>query len=248
MTSLPREPDSPQGLRDISTHWSEVNEPTQFVLRYAPAIQGYLEALLSDPNDVEEVRQAFLLRVVQQGLAEPGRVSGRFRDYLIAAVRQAALHHLRNKRSAHEEQVDLDHLPAPLGEDPLDRHWLDHWRRCLLSAAWERLDHHEQDAPDSHYYTCLRLTAEHPEESSEALAARASAHIGRTLRPDAFRKQLSRARRLFAALLAQEVARTLDDPSPARIEEELIDLGLLKYVRPFLPQEQLRIAVGGRSV
>jgi DNA-directed RNA polymerase specialized sigma24 family protein len=247
MTSLPDDPNSPKGLGAISTHWSEVHQPAQFVLRYAPAIQGYLEALLSDPNDVEEVRQAFLLRVVQQGLVEPGRVHGRFRDYLIAAVRDAAVSHLRRNRHPREEHLDLDHLPAPLGPDPLDRQWLDHWRRCLLAAAWERLDRHEQDAPDSHYYTVLRLTAEHPGECSETLAAQASAQTGRTIRPDAFRKQLSRARRLFAALLVQEVARTLEDASPARIEEELIDLGLLKYVRPFLPQEQLRIALGGRA-
>jgi hypothetical protein len=57
------------------------------------------------------------------------------------------------------------------------------------------------------------------------------------LRPDAFRKQLSRARPFFADLLRQEVAQTLDDATPEMVEEELIETGLMPYLRDLLRDE-----------
>lgn len=60
---------------------------------------------------------------------------------------------------------------------------------------------------------------------------------GRTIRPEAFRKQVSRARRLFAELIVAETSRTLGDPTPLKVEEELIDIGVMKYVRPYLPTD-----------
>jgi hypothetical protein len=69
------------------------------------------------------------------------------------------------------------------------------------------------------------------------LAARTSALIGRPIRADAFRKQVSRARFKLAKLLVREVAQTLDHPTADRIKEELIEISLWEYVRDFLPRE-----------
>jgi RNA polymerase sigma-70 factor (ECF subfamily) len=81
----------------------------------------------------------------------------------------------------------------------------------------------------------LRLRADRPDETSEQLAARLSEKLGRTVRPDAIRQQLRRARLRFADLLIAEVAGGLDDPTPERIEDELIALGLLGSVKDLLP-------------
>jgi hypothetical protein len=51
----------------------------------------------------------------------------------------------------------------------------------------------------------------------------------------AFRKQLSRARRLFTELLVVEVARTLGQPTPEQVKQELIDVGLWRYIQDYLP-------------
>jgi hypothetical protein len=83
----------------------------------------------------------------------------------------------------------------------------------------------------------LRLVLDHPEDDSEALAARISDSLGHPVRADAFRKQLSRARRVFARLLVIEVTRTLDYATPEKVEEELTELGLMRYVRRFLPPD-----------
>src|SRR5262249_39089323 len=83
-------------------------------------------------------------------------------------------------------------------------------------------------------HTVLRVYADHSKESSVALARRVSALIGRPLHADAFRKQLSRSRRLFAQLVVNEVAQTLQYPTNPNIIAELGEIGLLDYVVPYL--------------
>ena len=43
-------------LEEISTRWPLIRDPVQFVMRYAPAIQKYLEALLKNTHDAEDPR------------------------------------------------------------------------------------------------------------------------------------------------------------------------------------------------
>jgi DNA-directed RNA polymerase specialized sigma24 family protein len=221
-------------LDEISTRWPMIQDPVQFVLRYAPAIQRYLGALLKAPHDAEEVAQEFLLRGLQRGFVRTTELRGRFRDYLKVSVRNAALTHLGRERPRGAGPAP-EQLPAPDVQSEADREWLEQWRACLLDRAWQALDHHERQSPGSLAYTVLRLTVDHPDETSAALAERASALAGHAVRADAFRKQLSRARRQFAELLLVEVARTLEAPNPERVEEELCELGLMSYVRDYLP-------------
>jgi len=84
-------------------------------------------------------------------------------------------------------------------------------------------------------YTALRLVVDFPREDSKSLALRAGAFAGEPVSPETFRQQLSRARRVFARLLLIQAAETLQDPSPEQVDEELLDLGLMQYVRDFLP-------------
>jgi RNA polymerase sigma-70 factor (ECF subfamily) len=222
-------------LEEISTRWSQITNPLQFILRYAPAVRRYLGALVKDPNDAEDVAQTFMLRMLGKPFTPERVPQGRFRDYLKAVLRHAAIDRFRSQSSSPVTDADLDRLPAPAVESAADRAWVAQWRECLLQRAWDGLEKHEREAPDGLAYTTLRLTAEHPAEDSTALAARATALVGRTIRPEAFRKQLSRARRRFAQVLVEEVRLTLEHPDAAKITEELGDLGLLEYVRDFLP-------------
>ena len=45
---------------------------------------------------------------------------------------------------------------------------------------------------------------------------------------------LHRARERFADLLLEEIAHSLDDPTPDALQDELADLDLLEYVAPAL--------------
>jgi RNA polymerase sigma factor (sigma-70 family) len=225
----------PPRLEMIETDWTLVFEPAHLVLRYAPAIQSYLNTLLRNRHDAEEVAQEFFLSVTQHGLPRVHQDRGRFRDYLKKVVRNQALNFLRDNQNRSTD-TDLLKVPAPedTGNNP-DRDWLVHWRRCLLKRAWQRLKDHGKRAPKSRYFTVLSLCATHPGEDSRQLAGRASALEGGAISPDAFRKQVSRARRVFAQLLVHEVAQTLEHPEPADVEAELVDLELMTYVRDYLP-------------
>src|SRR5262245_30006620 len=92
----------------IETSWPQVANTHFFVARYATAIRAYLGAMLRSADDVEEVAQEFLLRVVEHGFggADPSR--GRFRDYLKVAVRNAAVSHLRRRHGRPESLDDSD--------------------------------------------------------------------------------------------------------------------------------------------
>lgn len=222
-------------LDQIDTDWSLIFDPAHVVMRYARAVQSYLNALLCNKHDAEEVAQEFLLWVCQHGFPRARQERGRFRDYLKKIVRNKALNFLRDKRPDASD-TDLLNMPAPEDNRNIpDQVWLLHWRRCLLKRAWRRLKDRQKRSPKGRYFTVLHLCATYPGEGSRQLAARASSLDGTTLTADAFRKQVSRARREFAQLLVHEVAKTLDRPSSTDVEEELVDLGLMTYVHDYLP-------------
>ncbi len=225
----------PDRLDQIETDWSLVFEPAHVVLRYVHAVRSYLNALLRNEHDAEEVAQEFCLWVSEHGLPRASQDRGRFRDYLKKVVRNRALKFLRDKRPGSSD-TDLLNVPAPENARTIpDQEWVLHWRRCLLKRAWRRLEDYQKRSPKGRYFTVLNLCATYPGEDSRQLAARASSLDGRTLTAESFRKQVSRARRVFAELLVHEVAQTLDQPGPADVEEELVDLGLMAYVREYMP-------------
>lgn len=223
-------------IDEISTRWAVVGEPLQFVMRYGPAIKKYLHALIPNEHDAEDVCQEFLTRSLTRGFPQAAPDRGRFRKYLKAAVRNAALEFFRQRRAIEQLPLQWTAQVEPHNEDaPADQDWLAAWRNCLLDRAWSRLHRHERTATDCPYHTVLRVAAEFPDEDQATHARRVAERTGRPMTADAYRQQLRRARRLFAKFLYEEVAQTLEFRSPAEIEEELADLHLLQYVREFLP-------------
>jgi RNA polymerase sigma factor (sigma-70 family) len=206
------------------------------VLRYRRAIRGYLGALLQNDAEADELTQEVIVKMLQGGFAGFRSDKGRFRDYLKVAVKNTALEALRRRgRRATLDDRDLDAV-AP-GRTPADDRWLDDWRRTLLEGARQALHAFQASRPGNVYATVLDLLLAHPEEDGEALTARLAAATGQPTRPDTVRKQVSRARRKFAELLLEEVKRTLDDPTPEQVRDELIESGLLPYLRDFLPPD-----------
>ncbi|MFO0844058.1 MAG: sigma factor [Gemmataceae bacterium] len=232
-------PRPPRILEQISTRWPLINDPGKFVLRYAAAIQRYLGAILRDSHAVEEVTQELLTKLLEKQIAPEQIQRGRFRDYLKAVVRNAALSYLRREQARPAASSEPLEYLAGRDDDPMtraERAWNEQWREGVLARVWEDLQQHERANPAGRAYSVLRLTVEHGEDDSADLAARLSAQVGETVRADAFRKQLSRARRLFARFVVREVARTLESPTPDDIEDELSDLGLHDVVE-LLPDD-----------
>jgi RNA polymerase sigma factor (sigma-70 family) len=228
----------PSKLWRISTQWSKISDPTHFFIRYAAAVRQYLGVLLRNRNDADDVTQELLVQVTDRGFehADPDR--GRFRDYLIVIVRNAALQYRRRQSQRPEfSNAETGIQFEQAASDEAERVWLDEWHRCLLDRAWRSLHAFEVKSGKSYYFSILRLTVDHPEEDQSKLLELFNQTKQTTLGFDAFRKQLSRARRLFAERLVQEVAQTLNQPTPDEVEAELIDLGLFQVISDFLPSD-----------
>ncbi len=217
-----------RNFHSITTNTSILADPSRFVKRYGVAIRAYLQALISNEHDADEVEQDLLLHVVERGFADGMGRRGKFRYYLMTVVRNAALAYFRKKSRRPVTVADLSSIPAA---QIADRAWDRSWRECVMKNAWLALRSHEQRNPGNLFHTVLRTSIKHGDEDSTMLAVRVSSATGQDLSPEAFRKQLSRARRKFGELLIDEVARTMRNATPEELEEELSSLDLLKYVR-----------------
>ena len=123
---------------------------------------------------------------------------------------------------------------SKLSGDQFDRQFLLSWRNDLLDRTWGSLNELERSSGQPHH-TILRLRVDEPNLTSTEWAARLSERLGRPMTAGAFRQALQRARREFALRLLAEVrASLLEEPTPQALEEELADLELLEYCRPYL--------------
>lgn len=242
--------EDPQRLDQVVTQWSLLrlaHEPVNaespqarqaMLLRYRDAIRGYVAALLRNETETDDVAQDVLVRLMRGdfGSADPSK--GRFRDFLKVAVRNMVRNHWdrQNRRNA-VSLNSTEGVEPETTETESDEAWTDEWRGQLLESTWQALEQFEQSTSGCCYYTLLRLRTEFPDSDSAELAEHLSAATGRTWRADAGRQQLRRARLRFAQLLIEQLAASLTSPTPDDVEEELVALGLIDFVRPFLPDD-----------
>jgi RNA polymerase sigma-70 factor (ECF subfamily) len=233
-------------LSDIPTLWSDVLRANdsqaedgqtarhQLLDRYGGAVRRYLRAALHDPDGADELFQVFACRFLSGALRGADRSRGRFRDFV-----KGVLFHIvadyHNERKRQPQPLAID--PSQATEESLmaeeDNRFLENWRAELLARAWSGLQAQEEGSGPP-FYTVLRFRADHPELRSHEIAAQLSTRLGRELTPAGVRKTLERARDKFAQLLLHEVRQSLEAPTPQRLEQELIDLGLYEYCRAAL--------------
>jgi RNA polymerase sigma-70 factor (ECF subfamily) len=235
-------------LDAIATHWSLVREAHSagkpqnattarqaLVLRYARAIRRYIGGIIRNTNEADELAQDAILRLMAGDFAGADPNRGRFRDLLKTAIRNMAHNHWTKANRRRPIELDL----ALLGTESsgVDAEWDAAWRQTILDHAWAALKEHERANAGALTYTVLQLRTNHPDLDSEELAAKLAAKTGSPIRPDACRQMLRRARIRFSELLLQEIGAGLTEPTVERVAEELAALGLLEYVRDFLPSK-----------
>ena len=241
--------DAEPRLADLSTQWSLVIDSrggtpeqvslalSQLMCRYAGAVHRYLLKALKDPNAAEEVSQEFAVRFLRGDFKHGDPSRGRFRDYVKRAVQNLMKDYYRKRRrdGARSLEPGLSE-PSSLDEGlvQFDRQFLLSWRADLLERAWGALDELERSTDQPHH-TVLRVRVDEPGLTSNEWAARLSERLGRPVTPGAFRQALQRARREFALRLIDEVRTSLlEGPTRQSLEEELADLELLEFCRPYL--------------
>jgi RNA polymerase sigma factor (sigma-70 family) len=234
-------------LEGIATRWSLVRDAhtggtpqsataarQALVLRYAKSIRRYVGGIVKKADDADELAQDVVMRLMKGdfGGADPNR--GRFRDLLKTAVRNMVHNHWAKANRRKTADADLSLVGKEEADDPA---WTAEWQANVLDHAWSALKEFERKNPANPAHTLLKLRTEFPDATSDELAVKLGAKTKGAVRADACRQMLRRARLRFAEALVTEVGVGLADPSPARVADELAALGLLEYVRDFLPAD-----------
>jgi DNA-directed RNA polymerase specialized sigma24 family protein len=223
-------------LDQLSTHAATLEDTQRFLFRYGNAVRGYITAILRDPAAGEEVMQELLLAFLRRGGAQTWPGKGRFRDYLKTSARNAAITYLR-KKGREPAAADLEAQADPQSSDEVgERELRSEWQRCLLERVDRELDSHERSSPGNLCFTVLQVVREYPDEDSVKQAEITSRRVKRPLTAEAFRKQVSRARRQMAEFILAEVARSIVNATPDDVEGELRELGLWAYVEDYLDE------------
>jgi len=242
-------------LSRISTHWSLVfrahegqgatrtTAQAQLLHRYRGAIYRYLRSLVRDVDAVEDLCQEFACRFVRGDFHKAHPACGRFRNF----VKTAVVHLIadwRRRQRAGVQPIPLagswaQDLAAP--EDDPGQKFEELWRAELLDRVWEQLAELQRagEKEQSWFCTALRYRVEHPELSAAEMAEQLGRQVGRPLTEENVRTTLRRAREKFAALLVDEVARSLEISTPEQLRDELTELGLAVYCLPALAQRGL---------
>jgi RNA polymerase sigma factor (sigma-70 family) len=228
------------------TRWSMVQRAHQqvngdafaarqyLVMRYSPAIRAYVRAITRDENQADDIAQDVIVRLLSGDFEGADPQKGRFRDLLKTAVRNMIRNMWAKQKVRKSVELDVTQLEQQLTEEQ-DQVWDNGWQQHVLSLAWRRLEEYETRHEGSIAFKVLKLRTEHPDDSSEQLAERLGTMLGKPVRADQTRQQLRRARVRFAEFLIAEVADMLPSPSPQRIQDELITLGLFEQIRDVLP-------------
>ena len=211
--------------------------------RYGFAIRRYLQAELRSDAAVDEVFQEFALAFVRGDYhrAHPDR--GKFRSFLKTILFRLVADYRRTlyRRESpamieqHVDAVALDDDARQIAE--LDREFITVWRESLLAQTWARLERIEVETGKP-LFTVLRCRTDHPEINSTQLARKLSEKLGKPVTATNTRVLILRARVRFANLLVDEILPSLPDPTLDRLEEELIELGLIEYCRNVLDQRR----------
>ncbi len=228
-------------MSEIETNWTELGfarrsgpqdsraaEARRLLLdRYAAPVYRYLLACVKDENVADDLAQDFAVRFLAGRYESADRDRGRFRDFLKRSLSNLATDYFR-KRASEKKSLEKfseqppklnDHVPA----------FDDLWREEILNCTWDAL-RLAQEESDSATYSILRHRAEFPHDSAADMAKAFAELLQRDGVTEAWvRQTLHRARKKFGGLLREEVARTVGSTESAAIDDELAELGLLKY-------------------
>ena len=241
--------ESNQHLSQIETNWMMLfrahrGPPDEaaaaraaLMLRYGGAIHRYLLWVTGDADTADELVQTFALRFLRGDFRNVTPSLGRFRDFIKRAAHNLVVDYIRRRRVQPRPLGEVQDMPELVSPAPdlsdFDRQFLDSWREEVITCAWEGLARH-QERTRQPYYTVLRFRVDHPDLHSPSMAEQLSASLGRPVTAVWVRQVLLHARQRFVDLLVEEVAGSLENPTPERVEQELIDLDLLGYCRPGL--------------
>ncbi len=196
--------------------WTKADSAAGFVLRYLTPMRKQLIAMLGTEAHADEALKLLLAHLVQAGFGEHKR--GKLRDFIVRGLRSAAKSRAADLTESPE--LDLESLT------PESKSWLMLWREGLLERAWRSLERQEHAQPDVPVYSVLHLATANPKATPEMLAVQINTEGVLKVDKAKVAQTLPQARALFAQLVADEVAETLEAPNAEDVKREINLLGL----------------------
>ena len=232
-----------QRLSRIATLWTVVFQAhgagaetvvgarNRLMLRYSGAAYRYLLGAVRDPEAASDLCQEFAVRFLRGDFKRAAPDRGRFRDYVKVALVNLVNDHHRARQAAPKALAMEAAAPPLTHEGSAD--FETGWRTELLEQTWKAL---AEANPTFHATLLLRI--EDPDLPSGEMADRLTQQLGRPMTAENVRKTIQRAHSKFADLMLDLVADSLDEPTPAELEEELKALDLLRYCRSALERRR----------
>src|SRR3954469_3494172 len=205
---------SEERLTEIPTSWTTITSAhtpgsesqkamEDLVGRYHDAVTRYIHLKVRDKHLADEVLQEFWAKLLTGKLAGADRTKGRFRDYLRTVLHRLIIDHFRVRKLQPLPPGDL--LDASQPDEDFDRVWRD----AVLNRVWSRLETYQATTPKNSYANVLQLRRDFPEAPIEEIAEKLGQATRSVVTPEAFRKNLQRARAKFIDLLVQELRETI---------------------------------------
>jgi RNA polymerase sigma-70 factor (ECF subfamily) len=237
-------------LSQLATCWTVVSQAHQgpdeemraarelLLERYGGAARRYLLGALREVEAAEELFQEFALRFLRGDFRRADPRRGRFRSFLKTSLFRLVVHYRRRRqRRPLPLRADAPQLVCREDPAPAEHEFLGCWRQELLARAWQAL-RLESETTGQPFYAVLRFRADNAALHSPEMAQRLASQLSRPLTAVGVRQLLHRARERFGDALLDEVAQSLDQPTPEQLEQELLDLGLLEYCRSALGRRE----------
>lgn len=227
----------PVGTAFASTQWSVILEARQdsaggrvalgqLCSAYWRPVYGYLRRRGHAPSDAEDLTQGFFAYLLESDFLErPDPAKGRFRGYLIGALRHYLGGHFEKmsarKRGGGTEFVSWDAATAEREDGPFvataddpSASFERSWALTLLARALERLSGEQVAAGKARQFEVLRTFLSASPTPGDYDAAALSLQTSRTN----VAVWVHRLNQRYAELVKLEVAATVQDPAEVRSE------------------------------
>jgi RNA polymerase sigma-70 factor (ECF subfamily) len=234
-------PDEAPGREFRTTRWTQVRRAkagspegrralAELCDAYYEPVAAFLRCELRDPDAARELAQDFFARMLAGGaISRASQERGRFRSYLLGAVKHFLAHHReaarRLKRGGGVENISLNDTGAcaacAVADDSVlspDAAFDRQWALTVVARALESLRNECIAEARADFFERVKpwLTGDAVRGDQAALAASCG------MNPGALKAAVHRLKRRFRQLLKAEIAGTLDDP--ALVEAEMRDL------------------------
>lgn len=212
--------DSPEGRRALAELCEAYYEP----------VAAFLRCELRDANVAGDLAHDFFGKMLEGGaIARADQDRGRFRSYLLGAVKHFLSHHREAMRrlkrgggvedvSLHDEETgELLNLPDRRELSP-DAAFDRQWAITVLGHAMEALQSECAADGRSEFFDRVKpwLTGEGARGDQSALAEKYG------MNPNALKVAIHRLKRRFRDLLKAEIAGTLDEPEAIKAEMQAL--------------------------